>query len=491
MERSSGILMHLSSLPSPYGIGTLGKAAYEFADFLCDSKQRYWQMLPVGHTGYGDSPYQSFSMYAGNPYFIDLDLLISEGLLTNEEVAACSWGEDEERVDYGAIYANRSRLLYCAYANGFAALQPEIGAFCQENKGWLPDYALFMALKEHFSMRPWIDWDEPIRRREPRALKQYAKLLKDKVDFYTFVQFLFFRQWSSFRSYTREKDVHLIGDLPIYAAYDSAEVWSQPGCFLLDQDGRPTEVAGVPPDFFSSQGQLWGNPLYDWEALEQNGYALWMDRIAAAARMFDVIRIDHFRGLASYYSVPYGSATAEFGCWKKGPGTKLIDAMQMRFPSLPIIAEDLGYLTPEVMALLQHSGYPGMKVLQFAFDEREPGNYLPHTYPNNCVCYLGTHDNATLTGWLNEIAPLERAHAKAYLGLNAEEGELWGLVRGGMGSTADLFVAQMQEYLELPPSCRMNTPGRVGGNWQWRMKPGACTPAFAEKLALITKRYGR
>ncbi len=491
MERNSGILMHITSLPSPYGIGTLGKAAYDFADFLQEAGQRYWQMLPVGHTGYGDSPYQSFSMYAGNPYFIDLDFLIADGLLTKEEVASCDWGENVERVDYGAIYAHRYQLLYRAYTRGFSALRPEVSAFCSENSGWLPDYALFMALKEHFHMRAWIEWEEDLRRRKPEALAAYRNLLHDKVDFYTFVQFLFFRQWERFRSYVQEKGVRLIGDLPIYAAYDSAEVWGKPEFFLLDQDGIPVEVAGVPPDFFSSHGQLWGNPLYDWAAMERDHYALWMDRIEMATRLFDVIRIDHFRGLASYYSVPFGNSTAEYGCWNKGPGTLLIDAMQRRFPSLSIIAEDLGYLTPEVMALLKHSGYPGMKVLQFAFDEREPGNYLPHTYTSNCVCYLGTHDNATLSGWLTEITPSEYAHAKAYLGLNTEEGEIWGLIRGGMGSVADLFIGQMQDYLELPPSSRMNTPGRVGGNWQWRMKADACTKELALKLAAITRRYGR
>ena len=491
MERSSGILMHITSLPSPYGIGTLGKAAYDFADFLHESRQRYWQMLPVGHTGYGDSPYQVFSMYAGNPYLIDLDLLIAEELLTKEEVAACAWGEDAERVDYGEIYAHRYPLLYRAYMRADTALKNEADAFFDENARWLPDYALFMALKEHFQMRPWIDWDEDIRQRQPEALARYSGLLKDKIAFYTFVQFLFFRQWERFRNYVLEKGIHLIGDLPIYAAYDSAEVWSKPECFLLDREGKPIEVAGVPPDFFSSYGQLWGNPLYDWAAMERDGYALWMDRIEMAARLFDVIRIDHFRGLASYYSVSYGSATAEHGQWNEGPGRKLIDAMQQRFPALPIIAEDLGYLTPEVMALLHHSGYPGMKVLQFAFDEREPGNYLPHTYTSNCVCYIGTHDNAALSGWLTEITPSEYAHAKAYLGLNAEEGEIWGLIRGGMGSVADLFVGQMQDYLELPPSSRMNTPGRVGGNWQWRMRTDACTKELAQKLANMTRRYGR
>lgn len=491
MERSSGILMHLSSLPSPYGIGTLGKAAYEFVDFLYESRQRYWQMLPVGHTGYGDSPYQVFSMYAGNPYLIDLDLLIAEELLTKEEVSACTWGEDAERVDYGAIYAQRYPLLYRAYRRADAALKGEADAFSQENSDWLPDYALFMALKVHFDMRPWIEWEEDIRRRQPETLARYRSLLYDKVDFYTFVQFLFFRQWKQFRSYAQEKGIRLIGDLPIYAAYDSAEVWSKPDFFLLDREGRPVEVAGVPPDFFSSYGQLWGNPLYDWAAMEHGNYALWMDRIEMAARLFDVIRIDHFRGLASYYSVPYGNATAEHGHWNEGPGSRLIDAMQQRFPSLSIIAEDLGYLTPEVMALLHHSGYPGMKVLQFAFDEREPGNYLPHTYTSNCVCYLGTHDNATLSGWLNEITPSEYAHAKTYLGLNTEEGEIWGLIRGGMCSVAGLFIGQMQDYLELPPASRMNTPGQVGSNWQWRMKPGACTKELAQKLATMTRRYGR
>ncbi len=492
MKRSSGILMHISSLPSPHGIGTLGRAAYGFADFLAKAGQQYWQMLPLGHTGYGDSPYQAFSMYAGNPYFIDLDMLIADDLLTCEEVNAINWGKSARRVDYGAIYAHRYHLLRAAYRRGFLRHAAEMEAFQSANSCWLQDYALFMALKQYFGMRSWMQWeDDAIRRRQPEAIQRYTCLLEEDIRFYMFVQYLFFRQWAGFKEYVSLRGIRLIGDLPIYAAPDSAEVWSRPECFLLDEERNLTAVAGVPPDYFSADGQLWGNPLYDWESLKKNGYALWMDRIAMAARMFDVIRIDHFRGLASYWSVPSGETTARNGKWVQGPGWDLIEAMKQRFGELTIIAEDLGYLTDEVMELVKRSGYPGMKVLQFAFDTREPGNYLPHTYTRHCVCYTGTHDNTTAAGWLREISRDDAAHAEAYLGLNDAEGRVWGLIRGGMASVADLFVAQMQDYLELGSGCRMNTPGTVGGNWQWRMLPGECSDALAEKIACLTRLYGR
>lgn len=491
MKRSCGILLHISSLPSCCGIGALGREAYEFVDFLVAAGQRYWQVLPLGHTGYGDSPYQVFSMFAGNPYFIDLDTLARDGLLLREELEAVSWGDDPEAVDYGAIYAHRGGLLHKAFGRCAQDMQAALWAFRQKQGAWLEDYALFMALKEHFGMRPWTEWDEDIRLHRSEAAGRYRTLLEEACAYFVFLQYLFFSQWERLKAYAAEKGIRLIGDLPIYAAYDSADVWSRPEYFLLDEERRPIAVAGVPPDFFSDDGQLWGNPLYRWDVMEQDGYALWMDRLEMAQHMYDVIRIDHFRGLASYWRVPYPNLTARSGEWVRGPGEKLIDAMRARFPELDVIAEDLGYLTPEVFALRNYAGYPGMKVLEFAFDRREPSNYLPHTYTNNCVCYTGTHDNATLAGWLNEIPALDAAYAAEYAGLNEREGAVWGLIRAGMSSVADLFMTQMQDYLGLDNHSRMNVPGTVGGNWRWRMKPGAASPALAEKLVHIARLYGR
>ena len=491
MERSCGILMPISSLPSPYGIGTLGKAAYEFVDFLAEAGQGWWQLLPVGPTSYGDSPYQSFSTYAGNPYFVDLDLLRGDGLVTQEELDAVSWGEDPGRVDYETIYEHRFPLLKKAMDRGWDRYVEEIQDFIDRNHDWLPDYALYMAVKRHFGMRAWTEWDEDIRLRRPEAVKRYQSLLAEDMRLFAFIQFLFFRQWNALRDYAHGKGVGIIGDLPIYVAMDSADVWSSPESFLLDERNVPVEVAGVPPDYFSAEGQLWGNPLYDWEAMRRDGYQWWKRRIAGAARLYDVIRIDHFRGLESYWAVPYGESTAKNGHWVKGPGMDLVGVLTREFPQLQFIAEDLGFLTPEVHQLLKDSGLPGMKVLEFAFDSREPSDYLPHTYPRNCVCYAGTHDNATLMGWRDEAAPEDIEMAVRYLGLNEAEGFHWGILRGGLSSVADLFVAQMQDYLELGAETRMNTPGILGGNWQWRMTPGQLSDALAGTLAEYARIYGR
>lgn len=492
MNRSSDVLLPVSALPSPHGIGTLGTEAYRFIDFLAAAGQRYWQILPLGPTSIGDSPYQPFSSYAGNPYFIDLDSLVAAGLLSADEVASADWGEDPGRVDYGRIYAARLPMLRRAFARADAALRAEAAAFARENAAWLPDYALFMALKRHFGMRAWTQWeDENIRLRRPDAVSAWSECLRTDVEFFTFVQFLFYRQWEALKAYASVHGIKIIGDLPIYVAMDSADVWAGPQNFQLDAGNTPIAVAGVPPDSFSADGQLWGNPLYCWEKMREDGYRWWMERIAGAARLYDVLRIDHFRGLESYWSVPFGETTASRGHWVKGPGMDFIDAVRARFPTLPIIAEDLGYLSPEVHALLKASGFPGMKVLEFAFDSREPGEYRPHTYPENCACYTGTHDNAPLLGWREDAAPEDVARATAYLGLNEREGFHWGMIRGGMSSVALLFVAQMQDYLGLGAESRMNTPSTLGCNWQWRMQQGDCTPALAEKMRFYTELYGR
>ena len=492
MKRSSGILMPISSLPSPHGIGTLGAEARKFVDFLADAGQSWWQILPVGPTSYGDSPYQSFSAYAGNPYLIDLDLLCEDGLLTPAEVNAVSWGTDPARVDYSAIYNGRFPLLHLAMERGWERDADKVKAFSEENDAWLPDYALFMALKRHFGMSAWTEWpDEDIRLRRPEAVARYREELADDIRLFTYIQYLFFRQWEALRSYAHEKGIGIIGDLPIYVAMDSADVWADPRAFQLDERNVPAEVAGVPPDYFTADGQLWGNPLYDWDAMKADGYTWWIRRIAGASRLYDILRIDHFRGLESYWAVPYGETTAKVGRWVKGPGMDLMNVLTEKFPNIQFIAEDLGYLTPEVRQLLEDSGLPGMKVLQFAFDSREAANYLPHTYPRHCVCYAGTHDNSTLMGWKDEAAPADIAMAREYLGLHDGEGFNWGVLRGGQSSVADLFIAQMQDYLGLGSEARMNTPGILGSNWQWRMLPGQITEELTARIARMTSLYGR
>ena len=492
IERSSGILCPVFSLPSPWGIGTLGKAAYEFIDFLKAAKQRWWQILPVGPTSYGDSPYQSFSAYAGNPYFIDLDLLIADGLLTRAECRKYAWGESEARVDYALMYENRFALLKKAAARGLTRDRAAVEAFAAENAGWLPDYALFMALKRHFGMRAWTEWeDDDIRLRRNGAVEKYRALLREDIEFFTYLQYLFFGQWNALRAYAHENGIGIIGDIPIYVAMDSADVWAAPGWFQLDENNVPTEVAGVPPDAFTADGQLWGNPLYRWDAMSRDGFGWWIRRIGGAEKLYDVLRIDHFRGLESYWAVPYGETTAKNGRWVKGPGIELVRALTGWFGNMQFIAEDLGYLTPEVHELLRASGLPGMKVLEFAFDAREAADYLPHTYPVNCVCYAGTHDNETLQQWKHNAAKEDIAMAKAYLGLNNAEGFNMGLLRGGMASVACLFVAQIQDWLNLGAEARINTPGIPAGNWQWRLKPGQLTPELAQKIAHMTTLYGR
>ncbi len=492
MKRSCGILMPVTSLPSPYGIGTLGKAAYDYVDFLAEAKQSWWQLLPAGHTSYGDSPYQCFSTYAGNPYFIDLDLLIEDGLLEQSEVTGLNWGSDPARVDYETVYLNRYKVLRLATQRGWERDLDQVTRFVEENKHWLPDYALFMAVKAHFGMKSWTEWpEEDIRLRRPEAVETYRVKLADDIRMYTYIQFLFFHQWNLLRTYARSKGIGIIGDIPIYVALDSADVWSDPGSFQLDEFNVPTEVAGVPPDYFSEDGQLWGNPLYNWDAMKADGFGWWIRRIDGAGKLYDVIRIDHFRGFESYWAVPYGEKTAKNGHWVKGPGMDLVGVLTSWFRDIQYIAEDLGLMTPEVEQLLRDSGLPGMKVLEFAFDSREPSNYLPHTYPANCVCYPGTHDNTTLVAWKDEADPDDVAFAHQYLGLNDKEGFHWGILRGGLSSVATLFVAQMQDYLGLGAQARMNTPGVASGNWQWRMLPDAITPELTEKIGEMARIYGR
>ena len=488
--RASGILMHISSLPGPYGIGTMGEDAYKFVDFLEAVGQRYWQLLPLCPTGYGDSPYQSFSTFAGSHYLIDLERLVDEGLLTGEEVEAVTWCRSEEKVDYGALYENRCRVLRKAY-DRFAP-DGEYRAFLEENRSWLPDYSLFMALKEAYPGGDWLAWPKELRLREPEALEKARKAYEKEMDFHCFLQYVFHRQWEALRAYAKGKGIGIIGDVPIYVPLDSADVWANFELFQLDEERRPSFVAGVPPDGFTADGQLWGNPLYDWEKLKDTGYDWWLRRLGAAAKMYDVVRLDHFRGFESYWAVPAQDDTAKNGHWRPGPGWDFVKTLREKLPELSFIAEDLGYLTPEVKQLQKDSGYPGMKVLEFAFDSREPSDYLPHRYTPNSVCYLGTHDNMTMQQWFDEAKEDDVAYAKEYMGLNMEEGYVWGMLRGGMSSVSETFVAQMQDYIGLGAQGRMNFPGTLSdANWTWRAKAEDFTPELAARIRAMTKLYGR
>lgn len=492
MKRSSGILMPMSSLPSRHGIGTMGQCAYDFIDFLKAAGQKYWQLLPMGPTSYGDSPYSSFSTFAGNPYFIDLDMLIEDGLLEARDLKGLHWGRDPERVDYGLIYQSRFKVLRKAYRQGWEPMQQQIAAFRKENAGWIENYALYMAVKSSFNMACWTQWpDETIRLHRPEAVERYSKELEDEINFYVFMQFLFFKQWDALRAYAKEQGIQFIGDIPIYVAMDSADVWSDPQYFQLDSENIPTEVSGVPPDAFTEDGQLWGNPLYDWDRMKADGYGWWIRRIDGAKKLYDVIRIDHFRGLESYWAVPYGEKTAKEGKWLPGPGMKLVGVLASWFHDLSFIAEDLGYVTPEVKALLTDSGFPGMKILEFAFDAHGESDYLPHHCVKNSVCYMGTHDNDTVKGWLETMSEDDLEFASQYMHITEDEGWCWGLIRTGMSTASNLFVVQMQDVLELPAGCRMNTPGTSAGNWQWRMLPGAITDELAEKLLHYTQTFRR
>lgn len=492
MNRSSAVLMPMSSLPSNYGIGTMGKSAYKFVDFLRSAGQKYWQLLPLGPTSYGDSPYSSFSTFAGNPYYIDLDMLVKDGLIKSSELAGIDWGSDPQRVDYGKIYNSRFKVLRIAFKRGEKKFADELEEFCIDNARWLEDYALYMAVKAQFGMKSWIEWeDEDIRLHKPEAVEKYRELLREDVDFYIFTQFLFFRQWVALQDYAHEKGVRFIGDIPIYVALDSADVWSEPQFFQLDEDNFPVEVAGVPPDAFTEDGQLWGNPLYDWDAMRADGYGWWIRRIDGARKLYDVIRIDHFRGFESYWAVPVGEETAKNGSWKKGPGMGLVSVLTSWFGEMEYIAEDLGYITPGVQQLLSDSGLPGMKVLEFAFDAHGESDYLPHRCEQNSVCYMGTHDNDTVLGWLKTMSRADKHFASAYMHITEDEGWVWGLIRTGMATASNLFVVQMQDLLELPASCRMNIPGTSAGNWQWRMLPDAADKKLAKKLRSYTETFRR
>ena len=486
--RASGILMPVFSLPGPFGIGTLGAEAFAFVDFLARARQTYWQILPIGPTGYGDSPYQSFSAFAGNPYFIDYRVLAEDGWLTPNEVPA---PVPVGTVDYGALYNERPVILKRAADRLLAEPSKAYTDFCAAQDFWLDDYALFMALKAEQGQAGLADWPDALRTREPSALAAARVRLADAVDYHKAVQFFFFTQWSALKTYANQKGIQLVGDIPIYVSPDSSDLWTRPELFQTDGQVHLTQVAGCPPDAFAADGQLWGNPLYDWPRHEAEHFAWWKRRMKHATSIYDVVRIDHFRGFESYWAVPYGETTAKNGRWVKGPGMALVGVLTGWFHDIEFIAEDLGYPTPEVTQLLADSRLPGMKVLEFAFDSRDTSSYLPHSYGENCICYTGTHDNAPLALWRTEADKADIAFAVQYLGLNDREGFNRGIIRGGMSSVAKLFVAQMQDWLELGAGHRMNIPGTSRGNWEWRMLPGEASKKLAGQIREMTRIYGR
>lgn len=489
--RASGILLPISSIPSPYGIGTFSKEAYEFVDFLEEAGQTYWQILPLGPTGYGDSPYQSFSTFAGNPYYIDLDELIEEGYLTRKQCEKCDWGGNEKYVDYEKIYLSRFKVLRTAFKNSKIEADQEFQRFVEENGYWLEDYALYMAVKDSLGGISWSEWDEDIRLRREKALVSYRKQLKEEILFYKFQQYLFVKQWTKLKKYANEKGIKIIGDIPIYVAYDSADSWANPALFQFDENGLPTGVAGCPPDAFSATGQLWGNPLYRWDYHRKTGYAWWVKRIAYCYKLYDIVRIDHFRGFDEYYNIPYGDKTAEFGRWEKGPGYELFKTLKEELGNLPVIAEDLGFLTPSVIKLVKRTGYPGMKILQFAFDASEESDYLPHNYTANSVVYTGTHDNDTTVSWYRTLKRSERSFAKRYLNIRGSKEVQWEFIRAALASVSDTAIIPMQDYLGLGGEARMNMPSTLGDNWKWRMVKGQISPELAERIFKFCKLYGR
>lgn len=494
--RGSGILCPISSLPSSYGIGCFSKEAYEFVDFLQQSGQSYWQILPVGQTSYGDSPYQSFSTFAGNPYFICLESLIQEGLLTEEECNSCDFGNDPMYVDYGKLYEQRYVLLKKAFKRSNVANNPSFQKFLVDNQDWIHDFGLFMALKSNFHEVSWIQWPEEVRVKDTAVLESYCKKLNHDIEFHKYLQFLFFLQWDKLKQYANQKGIQIIGDIPIYVAFDSADAWAHPELFQFDEDRKPLAVAGCPPDDFSKTGQLWGNPLYQWEYHEKTNYQWWIRRVAACYRLYDVLRIDHFRGFDEYYSIPALAKTAEHGCWRPGPGMKLMNAIQKQLGNLDIIVEDLGFINESVKELVAQSGFPNMKVLEFAFDVKDTSGlseYLPHNYHKNCVVYTGTHDNETLVGWLDHLSLKELEQIDHYLGgskMNKVD-RLHGLIRLAQSSTANLCVVPIQDYLGLGNEARINKPATIGTNWRWRLVREQINQTLALEIKDYAKTYGR
>lgn len=490
--RASGILLPISSLPSSYGIGAFNKSAYKFVDQLEKAGQSYWQILPLGTTGYGDSPYQSFSAYAGNPYFIDIDDLKEQGLLKKEECIKVDFSENTEYIDYEKIYRTRFLLLRKAFER-FKSDFKEYHEFIKETKHWLPDYALYMAIKNSYNGSAWDEWDEEHRMRMPEAMKASAIKYKEEINFFEFQQYMFFKEWKQLKTYANKKGIQIIGDIPIYVAHDSSDTWVNPKLFILDQNRKPIVVSGCPPDPFAETGQLWGNPIYDWDYHKKTNYIWWKERMRESFKLYDVVRVDHFRGFEAFYQVVYGEKTAEYGVWKKGPGVDFFKSLEEDLGELNIIAEDLGFITDSVKKMLKETGYPGMKILQFAFDPREESDYDPLKYEKNSVVYTGTHDNDTLLGWYRAIPSVDRKTVRAYAKIKSEENKeiVWKLIDIAMGTSANLCVIPMQDYLVLGSKARINTPSTLGENWKWRLKPDEFTDKLSDEIYKMTKEKQR
>ena len=494
--KGSGILLPISSLPSGYGIGDFSKVAYDFVDWLKGAGQRYWQVLPMGPTSFGDSPYQSPSAFAGNPYFISLEALIDDGELFKNECDLTDFGDDPTNIDYEKIYNSRYSLLKVAFKNFKGQNSVSYKSFLKESSDWLDDYSLFMAIKNHYNGLEWYKWDNDIKMREPDAISKYKLLLKDEIEFWCYVQYKFHSQWKDLKNYASKKGIEIIGDIPIYASMDSADVWAHPSLFQLDEQNIPIAVAGCPPDAFSPTGQLWGNPLYNWENHKQCGYDWWIKRIKHCFNLYDIVRIDHFRGFDEYYSVPFGNKDATIGEWKKGPGIELFRAIENSLGKKEIIAEDLGFITDSVKQLLKESGYAGIKVLEFAFDVRDTGNhndYLPHNYPDNCVAYTGTHDNQTLHSWFKTISVDEQRLVRNYICDRYTPTEELNipLISLLMMSNAKICIIPIQDYLGYGDESRINTPSTLGENWKWRLLKDALSEELKNEIYSLTERYGR
>lgn len=492
-DRSSGILLHPTSLPGPYGIGDLGPAAFEWIDFLSASGCSLWQVLPLGPTGYGDSPYQCFSAFAGNPYLISPKILQDQHLLSEEDLAEPPDFSDGF-VDYGSVIAWKLQILSRAFDRFRGLGDPDLEAaftrFRMEQKGWLDDYSFFMALKESHSGAPWIQWELPLRQREPQALKSARIQLEEIALRHSFWQFLFFQQWDAVKQYAHDRQILIIGDAPIFVAHDSADVWAHQELFHLDNEGRPKVQAGVPPDYFSATGQLWGNPLYRWKVHRETGYQWWIERVRSVLEMVDWVRLDHFRGFAGYWAVPGRAKTAERGRWVKAPGMDFLRKLRNALGDLPIIAEDLGVITPDVIALREAFHLPGMKILQFAFAGGPKDSFLPHNYPVRCVAYTGTHDNDTVLGWYERVEEREKDFYRRYLNRDGSQVS-WDLIRACWASVAQFTLAPMQDFLELGNEARMNYPGNPSGNWSWRMKHTDLSAELKNKIREINYVYDR
>jgi len=499
MKRDCGVLLSVTSLPSKYGIGCFDQAAYDFVDWLEKAGQTYWQILPLGatsHAGACDSPYQAYSAFAGNPYFISLDALVEEGVLTEKECAAVDFGNLEDRVDYERLYENRMPLLRKAYENSRIYENGDFQKFVEENGWWLEDYALFMAVRSFFENRCWNEWPEDIRMHYGPALDYYREKLYFDVEFHKYLQFKFYEQWSKLKAYANEKNIQIVGDIPIYVSPDGADIWAHPELFQLDENNQPTGIAGCPPDDFCEDGQVWGNPLYNWEYHQKTGYQWWISRMWYSFRLYDVVRIDHFRGFDAYFSIPVDTCKAKDGHWVTGPGIELFRALEAAIGPMKVIAEDLGFQTDSVRQMVEDSGYPNMKVIQFGFDpadEAGANEYLPHNYNNNCVVYTGTHDNETIVGWFAGLSKPEKERIRTYLDdhTTANKWMYKKLIQLALRSAAKTCILPVQDWLGLDNSCRMNAPGTVEANWAWRLLPGQMTEDLAQEVLMFTKLFGR